>query len=28
VPLRKVVGDLSNEARVLMGLDIRPRPAL
>jgi circadian clock protein KaiB len=24
-PLRKVVGDLSNEARVLMGLDIRPR---
>ncbi len=28
VPLRKVVGDLSNEARVQMGLDIRPRPAL
>jgi circadian clock protein KaiB len=26
-PLRKVVGDLSNEERVLMGLDIRPRTA-
>ncbi len=24
-PLRKVVGDLSNEERVLMGLDIRPQ---
>ena len=24
-PLRKVVGDLSNENRVLMGLDLRPR---
>lgn len=24
-PLRKVVGDLSNEERVLMGLDLRPR---
>ena len=24
-PLRKVVGDLSNEERVLIGLDIRPR---
>lgn len=24
-PLRKVVGDLSNEERVLMGLDIQPR---
>jgi circadian clock protein KaiB len=27
VPLRKVVGDLSNENRVLMGLDLQPRPA-
>ncbi|MGN6368425.1 MAG: circadian clock KaiB family protein [Phycisphaerae bacterium] len=27
-PLRKVVGDLSNEERVLMGLDIRPRGGL
>lgn len=26
VPLRKVVGDLSNENRVLMGLDLQPRP--
>ncbi len=26
-PLRKVVGDLSNLDRVLMGLDLRPRPA-
>jgi circadian clock protein KaiB len=25
VPLRKVVGDLSNEVRVLMGLDLRPK---
>jgi circadian clock protein KaiB len=25
VPLRKIVGDLSNEERVLMGLDIRPK---
>ena len=24
-PLRKVVGDLSNENRVLMGLDLRPK---
>jgi circadian clock protein KaiB len=24
-PLRKMVGDLSNEERVLMGLDIRPK---
>ena len=24
-PLRKVVGDLSNEDRVLMGLDLRPK---
>ena len=24
-PLRKVVGDLSNENRVLMGLDLQPR---
>jgi circadian clock protein KaiB len=27
-PLRKVVGDLSNEERVLMGLDIRPKGGL
>lgn len=26
-PLRKVVGDLSNAKLVLMGLDIRPKPA-
>jgi circadian clock protein KaiB len=26
-PLRKVVGDLSNEESVLMGLDIKPRSA-
>ena len=25
-PLRKVVGDLSDSDRVLMGLDLRPRP--
>ena len=25
-PLRKVVGDLSNQDRVLMGLDLRPLP--
>jgi len=25
IPLRKVIGDLSNEERVLMGLDIRPK---
>jgi len=24
-PLRKVIGDLSNEERVLVGLDLRPR---
>ena len=23
-PIRKIVGDLSNEARVLVGLDVRP----
>jgi circadian clock protein KaiB len=23
-PIRKIIGDLSNEARVLVGLDIRP----
>lgn len=27
-PLRKVVGDLSNEDKVLMGLDIRPKAAM
>ncbi|MGI4744159.1 MAG: circadian clock KaiB family protein [Janthinobacterium lividum] len=25
VPIRKIIGDLSNEERVLVGLDIRPR---
>jgi len=25
-PIRKVVGDLSNTDRVLMGLDLKPRP--
>ncbi|MGI4874088.1 MAG: circadian clock KaiB family protein [Janthinobacterium lividum] len=25
-PIRKIIGDLSNEERVLVGLDIRPRP--
>ncbi|MDO7877635.1 circadian clock KaiB family protein [Hymenobacter sp. ASUV-10] len=24
-PIRKIIGDLSNEERVLVGLDIRPR---
>ncbi len=24
-PLKKIIGDLSNEARVLVGLDLRPR---
>lgn len=24
-PVKKIIGDLSNEARVLVGLDIRPR---
>lgn len=24
VPIRKIIGDLSNEAKVLVGLDIRP----
>jgi circadian clock protein KaiB len=27
VPIRKIIGDLSNEERVLVGLDIRPLPA-
>lgn len=26
-PVRKIIGDLSNEEKVLVGLDIRPRPA-
>ncbi len=25
-PVRKIIGDLSNEERVLVGLDLRPRP--
>ena len=25
-PIRKIIGDLSNEERVLVGLDIRPQP--
>ena len=25
-PLRKIIGDLSNTERVLVGLDIRPKP--
>ncbi len=25
VPVRKIIGDLSNTARVLVGLDLRPR---
>ncbi len=25
VPVRKIIGDLSNEERVLVGLDLRPR---
>ena len=27
VPIRKIIGDLSNSERVLVGLDLRPRPA-
>lgn len=27
VPIRKIIGDLSNEEKVLVGLDIRPRVA-
>ncbi|HEY7215630.1 MAG TPA: circadian clock KaiB family protein [Thermoanaerobaculia bacterium] len=27
VPMRKIIGDLSNSERVLVGLDLRPRPA-
>jgi circadian clock protein KaiB len=26
-PLRTLIGDMSNEQRVLIGLDLRPRPA-
>jgi len=26
-PMKKIIGDLSNEERVLVGLDLRPRPA-
>ncbi len=26
VPVRKIIGDLSNTERVLVGLDLRPRP--
>ncbi len=26
-PIRKIIGDLSNEEKVLVGLDIRPVPA-
>jgi circadian clock protein KaiB len=26
-PIKKIIGDLSNEERVLIGLDIRPRGA-
>ena len=26
LPLRRIIGDLSNEERVLVGLDLRPRP--
>lgn len=26
-PVRKIIGDLSNEEKVLVGLDIRPRPS-
>ena len=25
-PLRRLIGDMSDEARVLVGLDVRPRP--
>jgi circadian clock protein KaiB len=25
LPLRRVIGDMSNEERVLVGLDLRPR---
>jgi circadian clock protein KaiB len=27
VPLRRLIGDMSDEQRVLVGLDVRPRPA-
>jgi circadian clock protein KaiB len=27
VPLRRLIGDMSDERRVLVGLDLRPRPA-
>jgi circadian clock protein KaiB len=26
LPLRRVIGDMSNEGRVLLGLDLRPQP--
>jgi circadian clock protein KaiB len=26
LPLRRLIGDMSDEARVLVGLDVRPRP--
>jgi len=26
--LRRLIGDMSDEARVLVGLDVRPRPPL
>jgi circadian clock protein KaiB len=26
-PIRKIIGDLSNEARVLVGLDVKPKDA-
>jgi circadian clock protein KaiB len=28
VPLRKIIGDLSNTERVLVGLNLRPRPSV
>ena len=28
LPLRRLIGDMSDEARVLVGLDVRPRPPL
>jgi circadian clock protein KaiB len=27
VPLRRLIGDMSDEKRVLVGLDVRPRPS-
>jgi circadian clock protein KaiB len=26
LPLRRIIGDMSNEGRVLVGLDLRPQP--